>query len=162
MLRETWESYVTRQIESEDLRLQLLSANLSELTPILRNAINDLRARLHALLIIKSLPEEGKRHLFHDVLPYAIYQNANVHLAREIVLSMSATWLRDHLAEEAQCILDAGDVQDLWGVLDLCKSVDRIMALDLARTVSKNPKAEIREVGQHYLAQLENRGTGGT
>jgi hypothetical protein len=151
---QMWREFVKNQSEAESMRVALLNGPRAQLLGCLRESLAVPGERIHALRLLKTMPEEDRRAMLPELLGLATWQNQVTEIAKELVFSISRTWLQDNVLRSAEPLLRGSDYQEFWGFLDILQEIDRQKAIELARHLAKHHDREIRDAGETFLSKL--------
>jgi len=151
---QLWRDFVSEQDAVESLRLALLRGPRTALLDCLRDALRRPHERVHALRLLKIMPEEDRRAMMPELFAFGTWQNQITELAKELIFSVSREWLRNNTLTFIEPLLQGTDYPEFWGALEICDQIDRPKALELARRIATNPDPNIREAGETFLDKL--------
>ena len=144
-----------RVVDSHEEYARAFAAFLSQSTEkidVLRKALrgND---RALAIQVVPSLSVDEKQSLFAEWVNLARGAHSPFMIAWRIIESLPREWVLQHIETEADAILQAEEETDYWMFLQLYARLDDSLMRKLARRAAAHADADIRELGQDYLAK---------
>lgn len=162
--RALYQEFVLRQ-EELSAALEAVLPTGSELLNLLKIALSDPSERATALRFTNFLRryndvltnEDNFEQIFSELLYIASSYSGFTDLAREIILSLSREWLLANIEKYSEGILEDGTYEEYSGLIKLYSEIDSSLAFKLARRAADSADEDIREIGEMYLVEYQNR-----
>jgi len=151
---DLWQHIVDNQHALIDARMKLFS-DRSSLIFLIRKGLHQPAERSVALDIAAILPNLEKRQLLPDLLNLAAFVHGSTRQVRSIILSLGRAWLKENIDKLVEPILDRNDYEEYASLLELYLQIDSELALHLASRAAQHENPDIRDVGNEFLADLE-------
>ncbi len=152
-LRDLWMRFVEAERSFTSQRMMLLR-RVTELTPILVQALNKPRERSAALNIVEYVGDEEKKHVFDSLLMLASNVHGHTEKSREFLLSLPKQWVLENIEARAEPILQHATQEEYRGLFELYLQLEQGLARRLAERALKHPDSEVREAGEEFIERL--------
>jgi hypothetical protein len=162
----SWIEYIGVALKYRETRRDLFSKYIysknyraDELIDLLKESLSKPTEESDiALDVIACLPDiNAKKELFDYLFPYAIELETKspFNQAEQIILSLPKEWLIIKLQEKAEEVLKSKSPEITSGMLNIYSAIDRTTAKRLAQKALENPDEYSKDIGKHFLAELE-------
>lgn len=119
---------------------------------VLRQALRG-KDRFLALQVAPSLSADDKKALFAEWVNLARAAHSPFQIAWTIIESLPRAWVLQNIEAEVDAILAAEEETDYWMFLQLYARLDNRLTTTLAQRAALHADAEIRQLGEEYLAK---------
>jgi hypothetical protein len=110
--------------------------------------------RMAAIALVRRMPTAEQQQLFPELVRLARAAHGPVGAVREILCRLPRPWVLERIDAEVEPVLQRGEYEDFWMLLELFEQIDPERALRLARRANDQSDPEIRELGGEWLSRL--------
>jgi hypothetical protein len=150
-----WQAFKQANNAYRDARSRVFH-NAEDLMAIVKYGLTHDRGDIGlALSVAQMLTPEQRAPFLPKFLIGATYQNPYVITYRGLVLSMPREWLKENIERYISLALQEDDDTDTYAnLIELCKSIDKAIAIRLSEQALNHADAAVRQVGSEALAEL--------
>lgn len=152
-----WQRLVAAERQYIAARMALFSArdallnSETDLIELLRHALKKPSERGAALRVLRILDESVRRQVFPTLVELASVGHSDIQLVREVILSLDAMWLSQHIPDEMERVLERSSTyEEFQRFAELLHVLDSPYLGVLLKRAAASDDPDIRDVAAGF------------